>query len=425
MENHPIPQDITGFQFKLIGNMTVKQFAYLAGGAVCTWLTIVSPVFIVVKIFLSVFFVFFGIAFAFVPLEGRPIDAMIKYFIKALFNPTQFVYQKIGADLYFPEQKINKKTVTTGSNASKASRDKLKTFLSAFPKRPKNKLDEKEMVFLQNLPSFAPPTPTLTPSPSSQQKGIHIGIPSFGDLLKGFSHRQTPPIPTSAPKKGDSPIPQKPELKNQEKAVQNEEVKLKTQLASAKKEEAKQATGTKGQEEAHQKVTQLENLLNDVAMQKRQLENQLVELQKKLQVQKKQVYTPSVATSEESPKQTKRVRSIPKEMSKSVGIPVAPEFPNVITGIIKDPRNNPLPGILVEVKDKEGNPVRAFKTNPLGQFASATPLSNGTYTIDFEDPNKKNSFDAVEFTASGEVILPLEIISADEREELRKSLFGN
>lgn len=111
-------------------------------------------------------------------------------------------------------------------------------------------------------------------------------------------------------------------------------------------------------------------------------------------------------------------------MGKSVGIPIAPEFPNMITGIIKDPRGNSLPNILVEVKDKTGNPVRAFKTNALGQFQASTPLSNGTYRIEFEDPKSQNKFDIIEFIASGQIILPIEVISEDTREELRKSLFN-
>jgi hypothetical protein len=111
-------------------------------------------------------------------------------------------------------------------------------------------------------------------------------------------------------------------------------------------------------------------------------------------------------------------------MAKSVGLPTTPEFPNILTGIIKDARGNPLPNILVEVKDAQGNAVRAFKTNALGQFASATPLVNGDFTIEFEDQNNQHKFDKVGFKANGEIILPIEIISVDKREELRRSLFN-
>jgi len=107
-----------------------------------------------------------------------------------------------------------------------------------------------------------------------------------------------------------------------------------------------------------------------------------------------------------------------------VGTPFVGDAANLISGIVKDPRGNVLPNILIEVKDKDGNPVRAFKTNPLGQFASATPVINGIYTITFEDPNVKQRFDTVELQAEGEVMQPLEVISIDAREDLRKELFG-
>src|SRR5581483_4523140 len=128
--------------------------------------------------------------------------------------------------------------------------------------------------------------------------------------------------------------------------------------------------------------------------------------------------TPAVPAVAEAPKITQNVRTIPKGQENQAGILKAPDSPNVIMGIIKDPRGNVLPNILVEVKDQNDNPVRAFKTNQLGQFASATPLQNGTYTVSFEDAAGKSKFDTIELTAAGEILQPLEILSTDEREEL-------
>src|SRR3990167_8583746 len=94
MENHPIPQDVTGFQFKLIGNMTVKQFVYLAVGAIIAWFVFfILPLPAIIR--WPVAFISFGIgaAFAFIPIDGRPMDTMVGNFIKALLAPTQFIYQ--------------------------------------------------------------------------------------------------------------------------------------------------------------------------------------------------------------------------------------------------------------------------------------------------------------------------------------------
>jgi len=101
MENHPIPQDITGFQFKLIGNMTIKQFAYLAAGVILAWISYVLPVFILIKLPFAFCLPAPG-SFCFLPFEGRPLDVMITNFLRQFFNPTQYVYQKIGGQLYIP-----------------------------------------------------------------------------------------------------------------------------------------------------------------------------------------------------------------------------------------------------------------------------------------------------------------------------------
>jgi hypothetical protein len=71
MDNHPIPQDITGFEFKLIGDMTIKQFAYLAAGVVIAFVCYIFPLFTIIKIPLALCSAGVGAALAFLPLGGR------------------------------------------------------------------------------------------------------------------------------------------------------------------------------------------------------------------------------------------------------------------------------------------------------------------------------------------------------------------
>lgn len=406
MENHPIPQDITGFQFKLIGNMTIKQFAYLAGGIIVGWILFALPIPGIIKYPFSFFFGLTGVALAFLPYGGRPLDIMIGNFFNALFKPTQFVYQKSGGVFYCPP--ISAKSIQDASaqkiDPGSLSGERLQSFLGSLPKRSKNKLDEKEMVFFQSLSglSQSPTTQSNTPS--------YVAPVAFANQAA-----QNQEEPKEMEKTDDLPV--------KEENLENETKHLQEELSVAKKLEETQKD-TKNFNEAHEKVLELEKLLNETVTQKQALEEQLLSLNKQLQQEKITTYRPSIATSD-TKEQTKNVRMVPKEMSKKVGLPAPSEFPNIIAGIVKDPRDNPLPNILVEVKDKAGNPVRAFKTNAIGQFSSATPLTNGIYTIEFEDPKTQNKFDAIEFSANGEIILPLEIISVDTREELRKSLFTN
>src|SRR5258706_14783024 len=94
IEGHPIPQDITGFQFKLIGDMTVKQFAYLAVGLVLGWIFISIPVTIVIKLPLALIPTLSGLFLAFIPIEGRPADTMLLLYLQSIFRPNEYVYKK-------------------------------------------------------------------------------------------------------------------------------------------------------------------------------------------------------------------------------------------------------------------------------------------------------------------------------------------
>ena len=61
------------------------------------------------------------------------------------------------------------------------------------------------------------------------------------------------------------------------------------------------------------------------------------------------------------------------------------------------------------IYDKAGLPVRALKTNKLGQFSGSTPLPNGSYTIELEKDNLL--FDVLQIDLEGKV-LPAVAISA-------------
>src|ERR1035437_9296003 len=152
MDNHPIPQDITGFEFKLVGNMTLKQFAYVAAGAIIGLVFYAMPVPMIVRIPFVIISVGIGAIFAFVPFEGRPLDVMIKNFLKAVFNPTQYIYQKMDARLLAENSLVS---VPGGKKQSlnEASQKQLKDFLNSLPVG-KNKLDKKETVFFESLNQY-------------------------------------------------------------------------------------------------------------------------------------------------------------------------------------------------------------------------------------------------------------------------------
>lgn len=315
MENHPIPQDVTGFKFKLIGSVTVKQFLYLLGFGILTTVVFILPVSIILKIPMMVVFVIIGISLAFVPIEGRPMDIMLVNFAKAIPSENRYIYRKRGVNLasfqifYATPQKQAAPLVAKAASAQ----------------------DEKKAILLSRLRN--------SPFRPDQSETRVL------DTINNYFVNSSAAVPVA------------PVLKNK-----------KTPDTTVKEEAKESATPTPS--------TQPPPLPGSV--------------------------NPTL----------------------SGGFPTLPDVPNIVLGIIKDPRGKTLPNILVEVIDSNGIPVRAFKTNALGQFASATPLQNGTYKVYFEDAGKNHEFEAIEITLNGEIFNPLEIMSIDAREKLRRELFG-
>jgi hypothetical protein len=92
---HPIPQNVTNFEFHLVGDMTLKQFGYLAlglGVAFITFIGLASP-FPFVAYPIILISAATGAAFAFVPIQERPLDHWVAAFFKAIFQPTKLTYQ--------------------------------------------------------------------------------------------------------------------------------------------------------------------------------------------------------------------------------------------------------------------------------------------------------------------------------------------
>ena len=98
IEQHPIPQDVAGYKFRLIGDMTLKQFIWLAGGIILGLFIYQLPLPFFFKYPLAAIAVGLGAGIAFVPIEGRAMDKWLIAFIKSIYSPTQYVWSKQSED---------------------------------------------------------------------------------------------------------------------------------------------------------------------------------------------------------------------------------------------------------------------------------------------------------------------------------------
>ncbi|MFZ3068927.1 MAG: PrgI family protein [Microgenomates group bacterium] len=97
IQQHPLPQDISSYRFRLIGDMTLKQFASLG---ICIILAIIVysiplPFFFKYPIVFA--FLLLGIGMAFLPVQGRSLDIWLIAFIKSIYSPTQYSWKRTPA----------------------------------------------------------------------------------------------------------------------------------------------------------------------------------------------------------------------------------------------------------------------------------------------------------------------------------------
>ncbi|MBI3282949.1 PrgI family protein, partial [Candidatus Curtissbacteria bacterium] len=100
-QQHPIPQHISSYQFRLVGDMTLKQFFQLAAGLLTSLAFYASPLHPLIKWPFILFFALLGVALAFLPFEERPLSTWIAAFFKSVYSPTLFSWQKSKTSVKF------------------------------------------------------------------------------------------------------------------------------------------------------------------------------------------------------------------------------------------------------------------------------------------------------------------------------------
>jgi len=136
MEQHAIPQQISSYEFKLVGDMTLKQFLKAAVGIVIALLINASGLIFFLKYPLMLVFGAGGLMLAFVPFQDRPLEVWILSFLRSIYSPTIYTYKKIG----------NKNWLEL---RNKEPLEKEEDEKEELPQKNKQKVDE----FINSLPS--------------------------------------------------------------------------------------------------------------------------------------------------------------------------------------------------------------------------------------------------------------------------------
>lgn len=266
-----MPRQITTFEFKLIGFLTLKQFIYLVVS-----LPLGFVVFKLIPIpLLNIIFAAVvggaGVAFAFVPVNDRPLDVWIKNLVRRLNSATQYVYIKKNPPIYF----------------------------------------------LKDLFFISDPHRVMTHIESQNKLSAYLA--------------KTKPTPA------------------------NQSVKKKA-------------------------VAELLLKPNEALVNKKTITA------------------------------VKPISATPQTVEKKEVLGIKKPF---LSGVVKNHKLIPLPGVLIYIKDEKGAILRLLKTNPHGVFATFNPLPTAEYVFEFKDPKNTYFFDTIKLRLEESKLKPLEFFSKE------------
>ncbi len=179
MENHAIPQQISSYQFRLVGDMTLKQFFQLAAGLLVSLLFYASPLPAIIKWPLIIFFALLGVALAFLPFEERPLSRWILEFFRAIYSPTLFSWQKTTVQPVFFQEEGIPTAVPMGKIIAPGGEAALQKYLTVTPEERQgilSKFEQEETNFLSKLTGMfgAAFAPAAAPIFTSQKGAFTI-----------------------------------------------------------------------------------------------------------------------------------------------------------------------------------------------------------------------------------------------------------
>lgn len=384
MQQHPVPQNVTAYEFHLIGNMTLKQFMELGGGigvAVFIYATnLPEPI----KWTLIVLSALGGVALAFLPFDGRPLDRMIMVFFKSVYSPTQYIWKKT-ADLpeYFKFKPRTKKALSMVDLEKQKVRKNLGEYLDTLPQKPvTNPIDNQEDQYLfaiQQLFQTVPAAVNVAPSTTT------ISVPQPKPSMK--IHKLTPRL---VEEKG-------PVIEEQARIIEE----VGQDIKPIKNEVQKKYVSMPQQEEIAIPGGHIISVETSIPAVDEKVTTAITEVAET-------GIAPNLPTPTQNlPKMVGNMIGQAATLNQNLPFPAPPQTPNTLVGMVLTSDGRIVENAIIEVRNQDGVPVRAIKTNKLGQFFSATQLNNGNYQIEVEKEGLE--FGVVNLSLTGQKVSPLEI----------------
>lgn len=363
MREHPLPQDVTGYQFHIVGNMTLKQFVEIGAGCVAGFFIYTTNLLPFIKWPLIGVAVSIGAFAAFIPFEERPFDHWIITFFRVIYKPTKFFWKRKPKipDFFLYEAK-DLPQLPVEVDLSPARRQRIRDFITSINQNaysdPYEEYVEKRASEI--LTSFSFITAKQTQIVKRNQK------PSLTVRVR--------------------------DLKPEEKEIDGANNPINTGKNMAKKALATSQVaadisipemGMVGVQGSSTEDTTEENIALTGAQS-------------------------SAAFVESTVPATRLTANVDQTVfNAQLPFPSTPTQPNKPVGMVLGPNNELLAGAIIEITTADGVVVRAVKSNSLGQFFVTTPLQDGSYVVRAEKDGF--NFGQQQLILTNKILEPIEI----------------
>lgn len=412
-EQHPIPQNVSSYQFKLVGDMTLKQFFQVAGGVVISLIIYSTSLPAIFKWPLAIASFLLGIALAFFPFQDRPLEKWIVLFFKSIYSPTQFRWDNTAkkVDYFQPEENIpgvSQQTVQPQIQQVAIKPAPLPTTMSQ-QNTPVNKpITPPTQTQIQSTPAITQTTPVvekptlqtpvqpIMPTPQSVQH-----VDSTAESLQKMITPEPKPVSSTL----DTLIPQEIEVPVpiQENIPITKHDKESYDAMSSLEQRERAFLSTLSDHFKFADTAQTSSVTTPI------INSILVDKMPEIKEERKKT---DEVTSEELAAVTSVVQPF-GETTLDTNLqrfpdstpPVPPTRANIIVGQVLDKTGKIVESAILEIRDQDGRPARAIRTNQLGHFSIVTPLMEGNYQINTEKEGQV--FDPVSFEVKNEIIPPI------------------
>jgi hypothetical protein len=403
MKEHAIPQDITGYKFHIVGNMTLKQFAEVALGFVLAFFLYKTNLYAPVKWSLIFFSASFGLALAFLPIEERPLDHWFMVFFGILYKPTKFYWRrkpKVPEAFTYksdPDFKNERETI----DLSPQRRERISEYIQSV--KTIQDIDQEEVLYKQRssqlLAIFDDHSLKINYARSEklkQKPNLKVQVRS----LIGVEEELEPePELILTPQPDPEPINfdlEQTEIvlekQSQEydplakKEINTEEIAAEIKIPEVEKVHV---------EEIYKK--EQESIGGDVAEQNQKTQEEQ-----------------EAATFVETDTSTEDVETVGDEPASAthnidLPFPTKPSKPNKLVGMTLTRDNDLINNATLTLRDEGNRPITAVRSNALGQFFVTSQLPNGTYNISISKSGF--TFSPLTITLEGKPVDPIEIRS--------------